>query len=104
MPGRCRLVVVAAVAEIGKKKRDFPSFFMVDFFIPVAQRFKKGYWGFNVTRRMSMAEFVFFKETVEHGLTPEQRREAADFIKVMKSKPVLNRPDTRVFADAHANR
>lgn len=51
-----------------------------------------------------MAEFVCFKETVEHGLTPEQRRETADFIKVMKNRPVLNRPDTRVFADARANR
>lgn len=104
MPGRCRLVVVVVVAEIGKKKRDFPSFFMVDFFIPVAQRFKKGYWGFNVTRRMSMAEFVCFKETVEHGLTPEQRRETADFIKVMKNRPVLNCSDTRVFADARTGR
>ena len=31
MPGRCRIAVVVVVAEIGKKKRDFPSFFMADF-------------------------------------------------------------------------
>ncbi len=51
-----------------------------------------------------MAEFVFFKETVERRLTHEQRRETADFIKGMKNRPVLNRPDARVFANARANR
>ncbi len=51
-----------------------------------------------------MAEFVFFKKTVEHGLPHEQRRKAADFIKVMNDMPVLNHSDARVFADARAGR